>query len=250
MLRVCFLLNLILVGFPATGQIVNIENARLHTDTTGWAGNTNASMAIIKSVQNVFSLDMNAHVQFKSRKDLYLLLGSYGILNGGGAKLVDNSFLHFRYNRKLNDHLRWEAFTQIQKNVINNIEYRFLVGTGPRFKVVDRKKFKLFFAGLIMLEQEKEKVQPANISLNWRNSNYVSFSIYPNSQLDLVSTTFYQPLISLFNDFRILNQSRLRVKATKKLSLSINYNYLFDHFPPLGTPETNYTFSTGLDYDF
>lgn len=245
----CFLV-LIMGCHLATAQIVNIENARLHTDTTGWAGNTNANVAIIKTVQNIFSLDLNAHVQFKSKKDLYLLLGSYGMLNGGGTKLVDNSFLHFRYNRKLNNHLRWEAFTQIQKNVINHIEYRFLVGTGPRFKVVDHKMFKLFWASLMMLEKEKAKIQPARSAFDWRNSTYVSFSIYPNSQLDLVSTTFFQPLIRLFNDYRVLNQSKLRVKATKKLSLSMNYNYLFDHFPPEGTPKTNYSFSTGLDYDF
>ncbi len=231
-------------------QIVNIENARMHTDTTGLMGNAGANLMLAKNTTQVFAVNVDAHLQYKTSKNLYLLLGSYGFLKGTGARLTDNSFLHFRYNYKLNKILRWEAFTQVQKNRINKIEYRYLIGTGPRFKIVSTNIFKLYAATLIMYEQEKEIASSPIQHKDWRNSSYISLSLYANKNTELVTTSFYQPLLNNFTDYRILNQTKLKIKASKKLAISLNYNYLFDYFAPAGTPKTNYNFSTGLDYDF
>jgi len=247
-----FLLATILVlsGITTIAQIVNIENARMHSDTTGIMGNAGAALALTKNTEQVFLFNVNAHVQYKTQKDLYLVLGSYGFLKGSGTNLIDNSFLHFRYNRKINKTLRWEVFTQLQKNLITKIAYRFLIGTGPRFKIADSKRFKLYTASLLMFENEKEKSTPVILHNDWRNSSYISFTFLPNEQTELVSTSFYQPLINRINDYRLLNQTKLIVKAGKRLSVSVNYNYLFDNNPASGTPKTNYSFSTGFDYDF
>ncbi|MEO7309047.1 MAG: DUF481 domain-containing protein [Chitinophagaceae bacterium] len=222
----------------------------MHSDTVGWMGNAGASLAVTKNAAAVFLANAQAHLQYKTKKDLYLILGNYGFLKARGDNLIDNSFFHFRYNRKLSSILRWELFTQLQKNLITKIDYRFLVGTGPRFKLADSKKFKLYIATLLMYEKERETAQPPIIHNNIRNSSYISFSLMPNEQTEIVSTSFYQPLLNSLQDYRLLNQTKLKVKAGKRFSISVNYNYLFDNAPATGTPKTNYTFSTGFDYDF
>ncbi|MES2776232.1 MAG: DUF481 domain-containing protein [Bacteroidota bacterium] len=248
--RFLVILFMVIITSYSSSQIVNIENARMHSDTTGLMGNAGASLALTKNTQQIFLFNVNAHVQYKTHKDLYLLLGSYGFLKGSDTKLIDNSFLHFRYNRKINKLLRWEAFTQWQKNTITKIQYRFLLGTGPRFKLADTKKIKVYVATLLMYENEKETSQQVIIHKDWRSSSYVSFSLLPNEHTELISTSFYQPLLKDVSDYRLLNQTRLKVKAGKRLSISLNYNYLFDNFPAAGTPKTNYSFSTGIEYDF
>ena len=117
-------------------QIVNMESKRLHTDTIGWAGSINANLAFTNYGKEVFAANGNAHVQYQAKKSLYLLLGSYGFLKGADQSLINNAFLHFRYNYKLGKVVRLEAFTQLQQNAIVKIQSRFLVGTGPRFKIV------------------------------------------------------------------------------------------------------------------
>lgn len=234
---------------PAYAQIVNIERARMQSDTTGWMGNVGASVAFSKNSQEVFSADADAHVQYKTNKSLYLLLASYGLLKANGQKFTDNTFFHLRYNYKFTPVLRWEVFTQLQKNVLNGIKYRFLFGTGPRFKILSTKTVRLYAASLVMYEEEKEETQPVILHTDIRNSSYLSFTISPGKQVELISTTFFQPLLSDFNDFRILNQTSLRVKAGKKLALRVNWNYLNDQRPVPGIPAVNYGLSTGFDYD-
>lgn len=239
-----------LLAGSSGAQIVNIERARMQSDTTGWMGTAGASMAIAKNANQVFSADLDAHIQYKTQRSLYLLLASYGFLKANGEKFADNTFLHLRYNYKFTPVLRWEIFTQLQQNVLAGIKYRLLFGTGPRFKIVSTNYLRLYAASLMMYDEEKEQIQPVVLHTDFRNSSYISFTITPNKQLELVSTTFFQPLISDFSDFRFLNQTSLRVKAGKKLALRVNYNYLNDQKPAPGFPAVSYSLSTGLDYDF
>lgn len=243
------LFSFCLMVLTANAQIVNIERARMQSDTTGWMGNAGAAISLTKNVRQVFSTDLDAHVQYKSKKSLYLLLGSYGFLKGAGSKLIDNTFLHFRYNYKLNKLIRWEAFTQVQQNVITGIRSRFLLGTGPRFKILSVKLIKLYAATLLMYEREEEL--PAKlIHNNLRSSSYVSFTISPNKQVEIISTSFFQPLLNDWSDFRLLNQVSVRVKAGKKLGIRMNWNYLNDNKPVPGIPSVNYSLSSGFDYEF
>ena len=107
----------------SVGQIVNMEDQRYHTDTTDWKGSVGGSFALSNYGQKVFDVDANAHVQYKSKKSLYLFLGGYGFLKVDNQSYVDYGFLHLRYNYKLTKVLRLEAFTQLQQNTITKIEF-------------------------------------------------------------------------------------------------------------------------------
>jgi Protein of unknown function, DUF481 len=231
-------------------QIVNIESSRMQSDTTGWMGTAGTSFNFIKNMEKVTQINLNAHVQYKTQKDLWLIIGHYGFLKGGGEKFVRNSFGHFRYNHKLNGWLRWEVFTQVQSNYITQIDSRYLSGTGPRFKLADTKLFHLYAASLFMYEHEKERTLPPVIHNDIRNSSYISFTIKPGNNIEIISTTFYQPLLKKLKDYRILNESVLKARTGKHFSLTIAYNYLNDRFPAGISPKTTYELLMGLQYDF
>ena len=233
----------------ANGQIVNIESARMQSDTTGWMGSAGVGLSFSKSVQNVFGVDLDAHLQYKSKKDLWLILGNYGFLEGGREKFIYNSLGHIRYNTKLNDWLRWEAFVQMQNNLITQIQSRFLLGTGPRFKIVSNKVFRFYAGSLIMYERETEKTKPPVRHFDWRSSSYISFTITPSKTVEIISTTYFQPLIKFFADYRVLNQAVLKVKASKHFAISLRWNYLHDRYPAGTAPRTIYSFSSGATFD-
>lgn len=245
------LTNLLLIFLlPLHAQIINIESKRMQSDTTGWMGNAGASFALIKNVQEVLSLNANAHLQYKTNRNLYLLLTNYNLLRGDGKRLSNNMFYHLRFNRKLNDMLRWEVFTQWQQDIITNIGLRILAGTGPRFKVYDRPRFKLYAATAAMYEHEKEKTDPVVIHNDVRSSSYVSFTYEPTESLEIVSTTFYQPLFREISDFRIFNQLSLNFKVSSHISITTSWNYLYDADPAGISPRINYSISNGINYKF
>jgi hypothetical protein len=201
-------------------------------------------------VHEVVSASANEHLQYKSNRDLYLLLANYNLLKGDRTKLANNMFYHLRYNRKLSNLVRWEVFTQWQQDVIADIGLRILAGTGPRFKLHDSPKFKLYAATAAMYEYEKEKSHPEVFHNELRSSNYISFTYDPNEILEIVSTTFYQPLFRKISDFRILNQISLNLKASKHISITIAWNYLYDAYPAGVTPMINYSIINGINYKF
>lgn len=250
MLKVAWFLLFFLMTEYGLAQVVNIETARLHTDSTGMMGDISTHFNLTRNNQEIISADINSHLQYKTKKDLFLLIGSYGFLKAASTSIIDNTFFHFRYNRKLNKWLRWEAFTQLQKNAINSIELRYLLGTGPRNKIIERKYIKLYIAALLMYEYERETKETGLIHRGLRNSNYVTISLWPMPNVELVTTTFYQPLLKDVKDYRILNQVGLKVKAGRHFGVSINWSYLYDNRPVSGVPRENYTFGSGLNYDF
>jgi hypothetical protein len=244
---------LLLISFLSThGQIVNVENSRLHSDTTGWMGGAGASVNLNKNAVQVLGINLESQVQYKapSQKSIWLLLGNYSFLKAGKDKLVSQGFVHLRYNYKVNNWLRWEVFGQYQNNPVLFIDHRFLLGTGPRFRLYRQNKTRLYAASLLMLEDEKELTNPVFKHTDLRNSSYVSLSLIPNGQLELVNTFFYQPLLKDFSDYRFLNQLSVKVKAGKHISLGVKFNYLNDSKPAGTAPSTTYTLATGFDYDF
>jgi hypothetical protein len=221
-------------------QIVNIEGERYTTDTTGWRGNYNLGFTFGKQKVKYFAFSNTAHVQYKSAKSLYLLLGSVDLLKTSNEEFVNSGFFHFRYNYKIRNWLRWEAFTQIQYNKLNGIRLRYLLGTGPRFKVVQIEKFKTYIGTLYMMEYEVNKDRTQKL-LQGRFSGYLSFSFRPIKTVEIVSTTYYQPKFEDMKDYRISTDNSLSFRFHKLLSFGINYRLNFDSRPPKGAA-TNLTY--------
>ncbi|MEI6947375.1 DUF481 domain-containing protein [Paraflavisolibacter sp. H34] len=246
----CFLAAVVFSLTCSAQVVVNIESQRMPSDTTGWKGGMGTSFSFTRNIQQILNINANAHLQYKREKDLYLLVANYNLLKTFNQKLSNNMFYHLRYNRKVNEWLRWEAFNQWQQDVLANINLRVLAGTGPRFKVHDKPRLKLYAATLAMFEHEKEKTKPPVVHNDIRSSSYLSLTWKPTEQIQVVSTAFYQPLFRQLSDFRFLHQLNLNVKATKHFSITTAWNYLYDAAPAAGAPNINLSISNGFAYNF
>jgi hypothetical protein len=248
----CFLLYLFILDTEkSAAQIVNVESARMQSDTIGWMGSFGSSFTMNKNKVKIFGASADAHLQYKTSNDqgLWLILGNLNFLKIEKNRFLSDGLLHLRYNRKVNEWLRWEFFGQFQNNEVTQIDSRLLFGTGPRFKLAKAKTFKLYAASLFMYEREKEATDPVIRHNDFRNSSYLSFTWLPKDYLELISTSYFQPLLKKFSDYRIMNQFVFRVKATPHFSLTLKWNYLHDRFPAGTAPKTIYNFSTGFTYD-
>lgn len=235
----------------SSAQVVNIESARMQSDTVGWMGSFGAAFSMAKNTVQIFGANADAHLQYKTSRDrgLWLILGNVNFLKVENKRFLSDGLVHLRYNRKVNEWLRWEFFGQYQNNDITQIDSRLLLGTGPRVKLLKRPKLKLYAATLLMYEREKEATTPVVKHSDLRSSSYLSFTWLPQNYLELISTSYYQPLFNNLKDYRLMNQLALKVKATTHLSLSIKWNYLYDRFPAGTAPKTIYNFTTGFTYD-
>ena len=107
----------------------------------------------------------------------------------------------------------------------------------------------MYAASLLMYEKEKEATTPSISHSDMRNSSYLSFTWLPQDYLEMISTTYFQPRLAEFSDYRFMNQFMFKVKATPHFSLTVKWNYLHDRFPAGTAPKTIYNFSTGFTYE-
>lgn len=233
---------------PLLAQILNIEEERIKTDSTGWSGKLKFSLAYQKTDVDFFRSDAYAHTQFKTNKDLFLLLADHSLSKGNGKEFINTSTQHFRYNRKLMQFLTAEAFVQGQFNKILDVRYRILAGAGPRWTIVKTDIFRLYAGNLYMFEWEI--LTTGAETQTHRLSNYLSFSLNLSNTTRLVHTTYYQPALADPGDFRILSQSSLRLKINKHLSFSFDYKFYHDSHPPVGIIGSTHSFLNGIEIVF
>jgi Protein of unknown function, DUF481 len=235
-MKVLLLLIMILGSAKANAQLVNIESRRIHNDSVQRTGEFNFNFSYRDINKKTFSvLSSNLMLQLKS-KDLnsyWLFLAAADISKAGNSNFENSHFLHLRHNQKLGKRLRWETFAQFQRNLPIGIRWRYLVGTGPRFKLLN-SHFLHLYAGLLYMYEYEGAVNNIDFKGS-RNSSYASFTIHiPAIKMEMTSTTYYQPLLKNFNDYRILSENRLLFNITKKFKVQTSFRYYFDSRPPAG----------------
>lgn len=249
-MRKLFLITTILFPIVVFSQIINVESLRKVTDTSGWTGNTSLNFSLTKNTNTLIRLNNIIHVQYKMNNHLVLFINNLGFERAGGQSFVNNGSQHLRYNHKITENIVWEAFVQSQYNSIAKIKFRGLVGSGPRFKLLGKDKHRLYLGTLVMYEHEELNEEVLNINKDFRGSSYLTFSFYPTDNITIVSTTYYQPLLTQVSDYRIASETNFLLSITNKLSLRTSYSITFDATPAAGVPNTFYNLTTGLLYAF
>jgi len=229
-------------------QIVNIENKRVYDDTSGWYGNLDGIFSFVQNKDFLYQLNVRARIQYKTKKHYFLFLQDF--VYSGGQKVYANSGMgHFRYAYRIKQsHLKWESYFQTQYNQILRQRVRVLLGTGLRWKFVKKEKINSFFGSSIFYEYEELQAENEfNDDFRW--SNYLSWFI-KMKQISFSATTYYQPLLSNFNDFRFAGQYSLYSSLNKELKLKTECSIFYDSRPPSNVKSTLLSFMIGLSYEF
>ena len=244
-----FILFFVFSAFTVSGQILNIEQERINSDTAGWAGSAKTSFQYSKNGQELWSGGAYMHVQYKTKRSTCLSLSEYNLTKASGSDFVNAGAQHFRYNYKINDLFTGEMFTQFQFNKVLKVKFRWLLGAGPRVKIVKTKPFSLFFAAAYMYEYE-ELYDSNVLNRNHMLSTYLSTNLKIKDNLSLINTTYFQPKINKFSDYRVLSQSDIKVGITKHFSFLISYIYSYDALPAIGVPKETHYLGNSLTFDF
>ncbi len=237
------------VALNSFAQILNVESLRKVTDTTGWSGSITLDFTFARNQNDFFIVSNDIHVQFKTQKSLFLFKNQLNFIKIENNDFSNSGIQHLRYNYKIKPRITWEAFIQAQYNKISKIDFRGLAGTGLRFKLSKNDNYKFYLGSLIMYEHE-ELSDGTGINRDVRSSSYFSFSLYPNENFSIVSTTYYQPLLKQLSDFRIAMESSLVFKIHKHFAFKVTHTFAYDTDPALGIQNSHYNLNTGLAYSF
>lgn len=250
-IHVLIAIPVFLVGLSTAvqAQVMNIEQERISTDTTGWAGTAQVSFQYFKNKAEVWNAGGHLHLQYKTKKSLYLGLTDYTLSKSAGADFANAGIQHLRYNYKINDWFTAEAFTQAQFNKLLNVDFRWLLGAGPRFKVIKTKPFRMYAAVLYMYEYE-ELADTSLIHRDHRLSSYISLTLKLRKNLTLLNTTYFQPKFTDFSDFRLSSQTDLKIGISKHFAFKMSYVYFYDAVPAENVPNETHALQNSLSFEF
>lgn len=241
-----------LLHITSNAQVVNVERLRMDSKKQGWSGSADGNLDLRRNQNSVFSVGSKMHVQHRKDSNTTLLFAQAGFIKASQAELVNFAFSHFRYTHYVTDFLSLEGFTQLQQNRVNGIANRWLLGCGVRGKVYDRKPGTAFVGFLVMREREREVVDSIPIHKDVRISTYLAGSYTPESAdwITVATTTYFQPRIGKFSDFRVSADWNLQVRLRENISLFTSFNLVYDSNPPFGLNRAVYAFLNGLKFSF
>ncbi len=230
------------------GQIVNIEDKRsTFNDSIGWYETGELSGQWKKNKTEIFRVTAGFQVEFQYKKRVLLSISEINFAKVDNNNFINEGFQHLRYTKLINKRLSFESFAQAQYNEQLSLKLRILFGTGMRYNICNNKS-KCNLGLSMMYEYDEESINITH--KDFRLNSYFSAAIPVSDKMKIYSTSYYQPLMNDFNDFRLSSQSKLIMTITKKVSATITFSILYDSRAPEGSPELSEDLYGGIRYKF
>lgn len=247
--------------FPVLkAQVVNTEKLRIDNQKNNWEGSLDAAFGLSQSkTGQSLSLNFDGQLSYTQKRSKWMFLTGYNRKTFSTTNVLGKDFsifnhfqyAHFRYNYNWKKRWTIEAFLQEQFDQIHEIDLRGLGGAGLRLELLNTDTITLHLGVLYMYEYEKTSPDDLIVyNSDHRVSTYLSNGFKLNDYLTLNNIIYYQPNLSAFNDFRILLETKISVRLTKKLLLNTSFNLIYDSEPPSTVPTTRFNLSNGFGLVF
>lgn len=245
------LLILLLSQAVYSQQIVHVESKTLAARDEGFNGNLALQANFIQNINDIFQTSNLAHMSYTKGQNSFISVTNHNLTVLNGNNIVNDGYQHFRYIRKVNKTIAFEAFSQGQFNEIIKIKFRGLNGMGPRFSVInnDSTETQLFIGTHYMYEYEEETYEGI-INRHHRLNLFTSFGFEIGKLATVSIIGYYQPDLLHWNDFRTSIEATIDFRLTGKLSFRFQHSLFYDSNPPDEIRNTFYNFRNGLRYSF
>jgi len=235
--------------------IVNMDNLHLGTIPSGTSGSFNLSSSGATGNREQFQISSGFELHNKQSASLQYLAFNYSYGESFSKEDQNKSYLHLRHIHNLERNHTWELFTQVEQNKFSRLNFRGLIGGGYRWNLTSpqSKNTSIFGVGAYYSEEylthssvtnEERELQIARGNIYW---------VFRSKLFDTVSlfnTSYYQPSLRDFKDFRILEIAGLEMPLTKNLQFKIFGEGTIDSKPPIGVRKGDLSYKTGIEYKF
>ena len=179
----------------------------------------------------------------------------YAYGKSGGQTDTDRAFAHLRHRTTIRQDWAVEAFAQTGRNPFARLTQRTLLGGGMRWIIFEEENKSAGYLGAGAFHEkeiltDKLGTNDQKVTNLWRANTYLVLKYNVNEQVNLYSTTYYQPAFSDTSDYRVLQQASMRVKLGDRFNLKLNLDIAFDSAPPQTVQERDMLYGTGLEFNF
>lgn len=247
--------SLVLLCAPFyTHAIVSMENIHLGKPPEGFTGSYDLDLSVESGNTEQAGAATGIKLQWQRNRITDFILADYAYAETDGVRNKNKAFVHFRHIHQRDDQYAWEGFTQFSSNEFTKLLLRTLLGGGVRLTLGEVTDTTAFFLGLgAFYEKERLDTQypdEADTEQTVRASTYLVMKYQFNEHVTLVSSTYYQPALNDFADYRAVEDLSITSRLGESLSLKVGINIAHDSKPLRDVKETDASMNVGIVVNF
>jgi len=240
---------------PSAHSIVSMESLHLGEPKEGFNGELELSFSGASGNTDKMDIAAGARLEWRQGAHTNYIVGNHAYGEALDTTNTDRSFLHLRHITQLTPTLAWEAFAQGERNELNRLQFRGLLGGGARLKLLDPSESHAAFLGIGAMSVRETYTTTAGTTetetdRQWRGNLYLVAKFRIGPGVRLVNSLYYQPSLGDIRDYRLLDTFALHVDLTDTLAIRLNVDIVHDSEPPASVRETDVIYRTGLSWSF
>jgi putative salt-induced outer membrane protein YdiY len=233
---------------------INTEKYRSDSDSSGFTGIADIDITAITGNTDFQFINLGSRLNYNWEESYTFIVANGGFGWDKGERIFNQALAHLRHVHSINDVIQVEAFAQTDFNKKRLLIGRELFGAGLRIKILKTDDIKIRFGSSYFYELERYDVEPnslhgSNLFAN-RLSEYATFELKINNNVQLILIAYVQPNIRIWNDFRIISDNSLMVSLSSLVDLKVNFSLRYDSKPPETIKSTDTITKFGLSFKF
>ncbi len=249
------LLLFLLLALPAPGRgqaILNVESLQ-GEEVEGTHGEFAGRLRLASGNTDILQVGGDLGVGRLTEHHWLRAYAGMEQLEKEGKNLLDNRYLHLRYNYRFSDRFRTFHFFQLQTNQNLLLDQRRLLGSGIRYRLLEGAQGRLEVGAGLMFEAERLnalKLGPGEDpdTETVRMSNLVVGSGSFGEGRRWVTVVYYQPNVAGFEDYRLSGEAGVKVEIISSLQLDVALTWRHDSRAPADLEKDDVGLNTGFTY--
>lgn len=239
---------------PVSGQ-VDIEALRLSDPPLGRSGTLGGDVSIRTGNVDFIAIDLRARMYDVTPTESRLLIGDGGIGFIDRSRFSSAGLLHYRRSyTTVSRRFAPEWYGQMNYDRAQRLTFRALAGSGLRTGFA-RGEWGDFGAGSgFILEYEQlslpDTASHPTSTLEVRWTNFLTLRILATENLVVTSTTYFQPALMAFGDYRALEKVRVSADISETMALTVSFDLRYDSRPPAVISALDTRLRTGITYTY
>ncbi len=227
---------------------VNTERKRLCLEESGISGNIGVTYSVTMGNSELIEFGLKPSLVWRGGKHQVFMLNDLSIVSSDDEDSISEGFSHLRYNYDITQRIIYELFLQAQYDKSQDLEERYLSGSGLRLIIFDKER-SVIAGGLTGMYEYEELSSGKNTEI-FRGSFYLSTRINIADKLKFANTVYLQPELGDLDDYRILNEGEFSVSISENMSFTSSVKYRYDSEPPPGIKNYDLELKNGLKFKF
>lgn len=243
---------LLLLSSLSSAAIVNVLQPAVGPPEQGNAASISASARMLRGNETRLSVNGAAGFRHVSKAHLFRVQLSGERAVAFDELLADKGFAHVRHVWSFHDPVATFAFVQSDRNAFRDLQLRSLAGGGVQGRLW-RNGWTEGTVGVgAMAEYQLLSPEAVDNDAGWhpRGTSFLTMAISRDGQVELASTTFFQPRLDDWSNWRLLEEMALTVDLTERLDLTLVAKLEVDSQPVQGNERYDLSVTNGLVFSF